>query len=142
MIAVVLLWKVLAVPAWANEDSLQEKIASIKTLCESKRWEEVVAATKDAPETPGDFGLYRGLALARLERWDEAQKAFEASLTRNPSDARLMVELAGLDYRKRAFRGAKAYLRRALAIEPADDYANNLLASIYLLEGNLEAALK
>ena len=142
LIAVVLLLKVLAVPAWANENSIQEKIAAIKTLYESKRWEEVVAATKDAPETPGDFGLYRGLALAHLERWDEAQKAFETSLARNPSDARLMVELGGLAYRKRAFTSAKAYLRRALAIEPADDYANNLLASIYFLEGNLEAALK
>ena len=71
LIAVVLLLKMLAVPALANEDSLQEKIAALKTLYESKRWEEVVAATTDAPETPGDFGLYRGLALAHLERWDD-----------------------------------------------------------------------
>lgn len=142
LILVVLLLMVPAVPALANENSVQEKIAAIKTLYDGHHWEEVVAATKGAPETPGDFGLYRGLALARLERWDEAQAAFEASLARNPGDMRLMVELAGLAYRKKEFTNAKAYLRRALAIEPSDDYANNLLASTYFLEGNLEAALK
>lgn len=142
LIGVVLLFVVPAVPAIADENSIQGKIVAIKALYDGKHWEQVVAATKDAPETPGDFGLYRGLALAHLERWEEAQAAFEASLARNPGDARLMVELAGLAYRKKDFAKAKTYLRRALVTEPADEYANNLLASIYFLEGNLEAALK
>jgi tetratricopeptide (TPR) repeat protein len=128
--------------AYAEDNSIQPKILALKALYDGKHWEEVVAVTQDAPATPGDFGLYRGLALARLERWDEAQKVFEASLARNPGDARIMTELAGLAYRRKDFKDAKAYLVHALANEPADTYANNLLASIYLLEGNLEAALK
>lgn len=142
LIAVVLLLVVPMVPAVSNENPIQDKILAIKALYDGKHWEEVVAATKDAPETPGDFGLYRGLSLAHLQHWDEAQAAFEASLARNPGDARLMVELAGLAYRKKDFTTAKTYLRHALLVKPADEYANNLLASIYFLEGNLEAALK
>ena len=33
-------------------------------------------------------------------------------------------------------------LRRALRLAPRDDYTNNFLATIYFLEGNLDAALK
>jgi tetratricopeptide (TPR) repeat protein len=131
-----------AVCAFAADDSTEDKISAVKKLYDEQRWEEVIAATQDAPTTPADFGLYRGLALAHLQRWAEAQNVFEASLASNPGDARIMTELAGLAYRQKHFKDAKAYLRRALAAEPADDYANNLLASIYFLEGNLEAALK
>jgi tetratricopeptide (TPR) repeat protein len=138
----IILWLLLAVAAAAREESAQEKIPNIKALYDGKRWEEVLNATKEAPAMPGDFGLYRGLALTHLQRWDEAEAAFRASLTSNPGDARLMVELGGLAYRKKDFARAKAYLRHALALNGQDDYANNLLASIYFLEGNLEAALK
>jgi len=142
VIALVLFFAVCAGAAFPEDNPIQERILAVKALYDGKHWEEVVAATQDAPPTPGDFGLYRGLALAHLERWEEAQKALEASLSRNPSDTRLMTELAGLAYRRKDFKDAKPYLRRVLAAEPSDIYANNLLASIYLLEGNLEAALK
>jgi hypothetical protein len=141
VIAAILLLASFAVPAFSQADSQQGRIEAVKKLYDSQQWAEVVAATENAPATPGDFGLYRGLALARLERWDEAQKAFEASLARNAGDTQLMTELAGLAYRRKDFKVAKNYLRRTLAKEPADAYANNLLASIYYLEGNLEAAL-
>src|SRR6266702_2392956 len=55
---------------------------------------------------------------------------------------RLMIELAGIAYREKQFSEAKRNLRRALTLNPNDDYANNFLASIYFQEGNLEAALK
>jgi tetratricopeptide (TPR) repeat protein len=128
--------------AAASEGSVEEQIAAVKALYEGKQWAEVLRSTRNAPATPGDFGLYRGLALSHLQRWDEARDAFAASLARNPGDARLMVELAGLAFRTRDYKPAKAYLRRALTRDEHDDYANNLLASVYFLEGNLEAALK
>ena len=140
--AVFLLFCPASAAAFPQSNSIPEQIAAVKAMYDERRWEAVVAATAKVPETPGDFGLYRGLALARLERWDEAQKTFEASLARNPGDARLMTELSGLEYRQKRFKEAKRYLRRALEIGPPDDYGHNLLASIYFLEGNLEAALK
>ena len=138
----IVVFAILAAAVSASEGSVEEKIAATRKLYDEKQWEEVLQATKDAPVRPGDFGLYRGLALSHLQRWDEAQVAFAASLASNPNDSRLMVELGGLAYRKKDFPEAKTYLRHALAIDGRDSYTNNLLASIYFLEGNLEAALK
>ena len=50
--------------------------------------------------------------------------------------------MAGIAYRKKQFSRAKKELRRALVLDSSDAYASNFLASIYFLEGNLEAALK
>ncbi|HEX8871117.1 MAG TPA: hypothetical protein VF758_00045 [Candidatus Acidoferrum sp.] len=110
-------------------------------MYDGQRWDEVVAAT-DAADASADALFYRGLALAHLERWPESENAFESGRTRYPRDARFSVELAGLAYRRKEFAPAKTLLRGALAQEPENQYANDLLASIYLLEGNTEAALK
>src|SRR6266478_2886740 len=122
--------------------STTDRISEVKKLYEAGRWSEVVQAVPESPDEAADLELYLGLALAQLQRWGEAKKAFEAGLVRNPRDARLLVELAGIAYREKQFSRAKRELRRALAINGRDDYANNFLASIYFLEGNLEAALK
>jgi hypothetical protein len=138
----ILLLFAAAVRAFPEDTALQEKIVAVRTSYDAKNWEKVLSATESAPATPGDFGLYRGLALAHLERWDEAQKVLETTLANNPGDTRIMTELAGLAYRKKDFNPAKRYLLRALKDNPTDEYRDNLLASIYFLEGNLEAALK
>lgn len=119
-----------------------DKISEVKALYDAGRWLDVVNTVPESPEEPADLELYRGLALAHLQRWEEARKAFEAGLVRNPGDSRFWDEIAGLAYREKQFSKAKKALKRALAGNPADDYANNFLASIYFLESNLEAALK
>jgi tetratricopeptide (TPR) repeat protein len=140
-----LLFLLLSVPGRVISQaatSTAERVSEVKKLYDAGRWREVVAAVPETPDEAADLELYRGLALAKLQRWEEAKKAFEAGLVRNPRDTRFLVELAGIAYREKQFSTAKRELRRALAIERQDDYANNLLASIYFLEGNLEAALK
>jgi hypothetical protein len=82
------------------------------------------------------------LALARLEKWDEARLAFEAGSRKSPQDPRFPVELAGVAYKQKNFRIAKNQLRRGLVLNPQDAYSREFLATIYFLEGNLEAALK
>ena len=89
-----------------------------------------------------DLELYRGLALARMQQWESARKTFLTGLVKHPRDARFFVELAGIAYREKRFPRAKRYLHHALSIDPQDAYSNDLLASIYFLEENLEAALK
>jgi tetratricopeptide (TPR) repeat protein len=118
------------------------RLSEVRRLYEAGRWNDAVEAAPESPDVEADLQLYRGLALARMERWEEAKKTFEAGLLRHPRDARFLVELAGIAYREKRFAKAKRYLRRSLAINPADDYANNFLGSIYFLQDNLEAALK
>lgn len=123
-------------------DPAAEKLSEIKKLYDAGNWDGVVRESADSRGQPPDSLLYRGLALAHLERWEEAKAAFAAGREKAPRDPRFLVELAGIAYREKDFSEAKTDLRRALAINPTDEYANNFLASIYFQEGNLEAALK
>jgi tetratricopeptide (TPR) repeat protein len=123
-------------------DPATEKLSDIKNLYEAGNWDGVLRLVTQSPDAPADLLLYRGLALARLERWEEAKAAFSAGREKAPGDLRFPIELAGIAYREKQFSEAKRHLRRALAMNPKDEYANNFLASIYFQEGNLEAALK
>jgi tetratricopeptide (TPR) repeat protein len=123
-------------------DPVAEKLFEIRKLYEAGNWGGVVRAVADSPEEPADLLLYRGLALAHLQRWEEAKEAFEAGRRKAPGDPRFLIELAGIAYREKKSSAAKRDLRRALAMNSRDEYASNFLASIYFQEGNLEAALK
>lgn len=130
-------------PAFSQETpSSTDRPSEVRQLYEGGHWNEVVQAVPESPDVEADLQLFRGLALAQMKRWEEAGKAFEVGLLRHPRDVRFLVELAGIAYREKQFAKAERYLRRSLAINPADDYANDFLASIYFLQDNLEAALK
>jgi hypothetical protein len=130
-------------PAFSQETpSSTDRPSEVRQLYEGGHWNEVVQAVPESPDVEADLQLLRGLALAQMKRWEEAGKAFEVGLLRHPRDVRFLVELAGIAYREKQFAKAERYLRRSLAINPADDYANDFLASIYFLQDNLEAALK
>ncbi len=132
-----------ALPGRAQESTSppDDWVANVKALYDAGQWEAVVRAVPDSQDNPAQLQLYRGLALAQLQQWGDAKQAFEAGRARNPRDARFLEELAGVDYKQKQFSRAKRHLRRALALDPSDNYAGNFLASIYFLEGNLEAAL-
>ena len=123
-------------------DPAAGKLSEVKQFYEAGDWDGVVRAVRQSPDEPPGLLLYRGLALAHLQRWEEAKAAFTAGRAEAPGDPRFLIELAGIAYREKQFSTAKRNLRRALAMNPKDDYANNFLASIYFQEGNLEAALK
>jgi tetratricopeptide (TPR) repeat protein len=119
-----------------------KRVTEVKKLYDTKQWSEVVRAVPESPEEGAELQLYRGLALARLDRWDDARETFEAGLVRYPGDARFLVELAGIAYHEKDFATAKRELRKALELRQGDEYSNDFLASIYFQEGNLEAALR
>jgi tetratricopeptide (TPR) repeat protein len=119
-----------------------DRAAEVKQMYDAGRWNAVVEALPDRDNESADLQMYRGLALAKLERWDDARATFQAGAARYPRDPRFLVELGGIAYRQKAFAQAKRDLHRALVLQPQDDYTNNFLASIYFLDGNLEAALK
>ncbi len=89
-----------------------------------------------------DTDFERGMALARTSRWMDARAAFEDGERRAPLDKRFPLELAGIAFKQRDFPAARRHVERALRLDPRDSYANDFLATLYLLDGNLEAALK
>lgn len=118
-----------------------KSLAEIKQLFAAERWPEVVRLSEIEAERSADLNYYYGTALSRLERWDEARRAFRNGLSQQPGDKRFSLGLAGVAFRQKNYAEAADYLRRALRLDPADAYANDFLASVYFLQGNLEAAL-
>ena len=118
------------------------QIAQIKALYDQGKWKEVLRMASDGADAPPDADYYRGLALAKLERWNDARAALAAGERKAPKDERFPVELAGVGYEQKDFRTAQRELHRALRLAPHDSYALNFLATIYFLRGNVRAALE
>jgi tetratricopeptide (TPR) repeat protein len=124
------------------QPSLSDYPTEIKQLFAEERWEEIVRMAEVEAERSADLNYYYGTALARLGRWDEAGKAFQTGFSQQPGDKRFSLELAGVSFRQKNYQAAAEHLRRALRLDPADNYANDFLAGVYFLQGNIEAALK
>jgi tetratricopeptide (TPR) repeat protein len=142
---VVILFFLICFPAYMpgqarSSDELQ--IAQAKQLFAEKRWQEIVNLAQSVPDPSAELNFYYGTALAHLERWEDAQKAFRAGSRLQPEDKRFPLELAGVAFKQKHYPQAAAYLRRALKLTPDDSYGNDFLGTVYFLEGNLEAALK
>jgi len=137
-----LLFSTSFLPGMQGQEAQDSRLSQIKQLVSEQRWQEAVALAESAPARSPDLDFYYGTALARLGRWDDAHRIFKAGYRLSPSDERFAVELAGVEFKQKRYAAAAAHLRRALKLVPGDTYANDFLASVYLLEGNQEAALQ
>jgi len=122
----------------AQPPSAQE----LQRLAAAQQWGEIAQLLAPALSRTAEMDYYYGIALARLNRWTEAASALEAGRRAAPADARFPVELAGIAFTLKNYPLAAHRLRQALKLEPDDNYADNFLATVYFLEGNLEASLK
>ena len=120
----------------------QARLHLAQSAFDAGHWEEAARLAQGPADQSPEFDLLAGLALARLEKWDEAKLAFNVGARKAPGDSRFVVELAGIAYKQKDFRSAKNHLHAALNLNPRDSYSAEFLATIYFLEGNLEAALK
>ena len=111
-------------------------------LLSQERWPELVRQLGPLSNRSAEQEYEYGLALAHLEHWDEARAALLRGGRLEPRDKRFPIELAGIAFKEKQERAAIGYLHRALRLDPKDSYANEFLATIYFLQGNLEAALK
>jgi tetratricopeptide (TPR) repeat protein len=132
----------LALPFSACAQNSCRDTAELQKLSGEGQWKLALQATSQCPAGSADVDYYRGLAFAGFDRWDEAKAAFESGEKSYPRDQRFPVELAGVAFKQKRFPAAKRHLRRALHLDPHDRYAINFLATLYFLDGNLEAALK
>jgi hypothetical protein len=89
-----------------------------------------------------DLEYQRGMALAHEQLWAEAEAVFRDAERNAPADKRFPLELAGIAFKRRDYGSALRHVRRALRLDPGDGYANDFAGTLYLLEGNTEAALK
>ena len=120
----------------------QARLPAAQSAFDAGQWEEAVKLARGPADQSPELDFLAGLALARLEKWDEAKLAFETGFRKTPGDSRFLVELAGIAYKQKDFRIAKIHLHAALRLNPRDSYSSEFLATIYFLEGNLEAAVK
>jgi tetratricopeptide (TPR) repeat protein len=118
------------------------RLVEAQNAFDAGRWDEALRLAQGPADQSPDLDFVAGLSLARMERWSEARLAFEAGVRKAPNDSRFRVELAGIAYKQKDFRTAKDNLHAALRLNPQDAYSREFLATIYFLEGNLEAALQ
>lgn len=83
-----------------------------------------------------------GMALAHLQQLPAAHAALLAGFRQSPHEERFPVELAGIAFEQKHYPEAAMWLRRALKLDPKDEYANNFAATVYFLMDNTNAALK
>jgi tetratricopeptide (TPR) repeat protein len=119
-----------------------ERLTAAKEAYSEKNWEGAARISSGPIGQSADVDYLHGMALMRLERWEEAREAFSAGLYKAPTDSRFLLERAGAEYRLKDYSSAKKDLRSALRLNPKDEYALEFLGTIYLLEENIDAALK
>src|SRR5882762_3802284 len=143
---VILFWAVVLIlgsPGFAQDHPSEEaRLSAARNAFDAGHSEEAANLARGPADQSPDLDFLMGLALARQEKWSEAKQSFESGLRKAPGDPRFLAELAGLAYKQKDFRIAKDRLHAALRLNRQDAYAREFLATIYFLEGNLEAALK
>ncbi len=107
-----------------------------------KDWLEVIRLAAPLPSRSADVDFAYGMALAHMERWQDARSALLAGHRKCMQQERFAVELAGIAFELKHYPEASDWLRNALHINPHDDYANSFAGTVYLLMGNINAALK
>jgi len=132
----------LAAISYLHVEAQSDPTPAAKQLFEQERWSDLVQLLQQSSRNSPDLDYYYGVALAHLERWTEARSALSNGQRLAPRDKRFPIELAGVAFKQKKYGVARHDLHRALRLDPKDEYANGFLATVYFLEGNLEAALK
>ena len=132
----------LAQPIFAQCNPDPQLTSRIEQLFSQQNWTEVAHLAAPLPCRTADLNFDFGLALAHLQQLPAARTAILAGLHQNPLQERFPVELAGVAFEQKHYPEAAAWLRRALKLNPNDEYANNFAATVYFLMGNTNAALK
>jgi len=116
--------------------------AKIQQLFNDKNWAEIVRLAAPLHPRSADVNFAYGMAMAHMQRWQDARAALLAGHHECPQQERFAVELAGVAFELKHNPEAAGWLRRALRINPTDEYSNDFAGTVYLLMGNVEAALK
>ena len=98
------------------------------------------AALAERPTS--DTYLYLGIAYGHMKEYQKAEDILKEGGQRFPEDSRFHNELANLFLENNDVDAARSELSRTLAADPNNGYAADLLASIDMSEGEVQAALR
>ncbi|MGB9032122.1 MAG: hypothetical protein WCC27_18505 [Acidobacteriaceae bacterium] len=120
----------------------QTSDAAIQRLFTQQNWPEIVRLAPTLPARDAETNFAYGLALAHLHRLREAHQILLEGRRQRPTDKRFPEELGGVAFEQKQYPEAARWLGNALRFDPNDAYADNFLATVYFLSGNLDAALQ
>src|SRR5438552_3267238 len=89
-----------------------------------------------------DAYLYLGIAYTAMKEYQKAEDILKEGNQRYPKDARFPNQLADFYLTNNDREAAKAELERTLVTDANNNYASDLLATINMSEGEVQAALR
>src|SRR5689334_19776740 len=132
----------LAMHLWAAAGFGQ--IDEAKQAIENGNFVRAITILSDALATnpSPDAYLYLGIAYGNIKEYEKAEEVLKEGSSRFEDDVRFHNELAGVYLATREIDKAKAQLRRTLEVDPHNNYASDLLASIEISQGEVQTALR
>src|SRR5260370_32647475 len=83
---------ILVSPVFAQDPaSDQARLPAAKSAFDAGRWEEAAKLARGSAHQSAELDFLAGLALARLEKWDEAKLALDAGFRKSPGHSRFLV---------------------------------------------------
>src|SRR2546428_2555055 len=89
-----------------------------------------------------DAYLFLGIAYGHMKEFQKSEDSLKEGARRYPQDSRLHNQLADLYLEYNDREAAKSELERSLVVDPNNNYASDLLATINMSEGEVQAALR
>jgi tetratricopeptide (TPR) repeat protein len=120
------------------------QIEEARQAIENKEFVRAVNILSEAlaNQPSADAYLYLGIAYGNMKDYSKAEDTLQEGARRYPGDARFHNELAGVYMATRDLDKAKTELHRALDVDPNNNYASDLLASIDISRGEVQSALR
>jgi tetratricopeptide (TPR) repeat protein len=122
-------------PRWPYYQGLARENASVAAAV--PKFEQTVALCGDVPPAPR---LHLANALLGLDRFDEAEQHYRASLQHYPDNGEAHLGLARIAYRRDDLEGAVRELGLAVRDARLEKDARALLAQVYQRQGKQAAA--
>lgn len=101
-----------------------------------------ILSTMLADRPTADTYLYLGIAYGKMKEYQKAEDVLREGADRYSRDARFHNQLAELSLANNDIDQAKSELQRALALDPNNSEASDLLATIDMSAGEVQSALR
>ena len=109
---------------------------------EQRDWAGAVLLASPMTGRSADEDFELGIALARMQQWPQARAALMEGERACPLQKRFDIELAGIAFERKLYPEAAAWVGRRVEAGRERRISNDFAGTVYLLMGNINAALK